>query len=278
MLQWLLELLSPLFAWSMPTPVAYGDWATSWFHYVTFSLIILLAILLAQFYKNKSSQQVYRFVFIIGILMVLFEGLRQLFSVWESAGMYPWSIFPFQFCATPIYVSFLIRFVPNKLKEAFMLYLGSFSFLAGILVMLLPNDIYLYSVYINLQTTYQHGAMIILGLIILTRAKHITFKQFMSPFIMFTTFLVLAIIMNTLHNEFINVPTFNMFFINPKYGTTLFILKDIYPLVPYFVFLMIYVLAFSLGSYILVAINNAIKAKVKSSNSVLTKQSLNVQA
>jgi hypothetical protein len=263
MLQWVLELLSPLFAWSMPRPVSYGDWATSWFHYVTFALIILLAILLAKFYKNKPAHHVYRFVFVIGIFMVIFESLRQLFFVWQSGGVYPWYVFPFQFCATPIYIGVLIRFVPTKLKESFMHYLGSFSFLAGILVMILPNDIYINSVYINFQTTYQHGAMIILGLIALMRAKHITIKQFVSPVIIFATFLVIAVIMNTLHNEFINEPTFNMFFINPQYGTSLPILRDIYPLVPYAVFLMIYVFGFSLGAYLLVFINHRVRAWAK---------------
>jgi hypothetical protein len=257
MLQWFIEFLSPLFAWSMTNPVSYGGWATSWFHYVTFALIIVLAILLARFYQNKPVQQVYRFVFVVGVFMVLFEGGRQLFFVWQSGGVYPWYVFPFQFCATPIYISFLIRFVPTKLKEAFMLYLGSFSLLGGILVMVLPNDIYLYSVYINFQTTYQHGSMIILGLIALMRVKHVTIKQFLSPVIIFATFLILAVGLNTLHNEVINEPTFNMFFINPRYGTSLPILRDIYPLVPYFVFLMIYVLGFSLGAYLLIAINNS---------------------
>jgi hypothetical protein len=263
MLQWILELLSPLFAWSMTTPVSYGDWATSWFHYVTFALVISLAILLAKFYKNKPAHQVYRFVFVIGIFMMLFESLRQLFFVWQSGGIYPWYVFPFQFCATPIYIGVLIRFVPTKLKESFMLYLGSFSFLAGILVMILPNDIYIDSVYINFQTTYQHGAMIILGLIALMRAKHITIKQFVSPVIIFATFLVIAVVMNTLHNEFINEPTFNMFFINPQYGTSLPILRDIYPFVPYVVFLMIYVFGFSLGAYLLIAINHRVRAWAK---------------
>jgi hypothetical protein len=99
--------------------------------------------------------------------------------------------------------------------------------------------------------------MIILGLIALMRVKHVTIKQFLSPVIIFATFLILAVGMNTLHNEVINEPTFNMFFINPRYGTSLPILRDIYPLVPYFVFLMIYVLGFSLGAYLLVAINNS---------------------
>ena len=274
MLRWILELLSPLFAWSMSTPVSYGDWETSWFHYVTLAFIILLAITLARFYQNKPPHQVYRFVFVIGVFMVFFEALRQLFFVWQSAGVYPWYVFPFQFCATPIYISVLIRFVPSKLKEAFMLYLGSFSLLGGILVMVLPNDIYLYSVYINLQTTYQHGTMIILGLIALTRVKHVTIKHFISPIIIFACFLVLAVVMNTLHNEFINEPTFNMFFINPQYGTSLPILRDIYPHVPYFVFLMIYVFGFSLGAYLLVGINNGINTSIKFSKRHSMKESL----
>jgi hypothetical protein len=99
--------------------------------------------------------------------------------------------------------------------------------------------------------------MIVLGFVALSHLKKVTFKQFLAPVTIFATFLILAVVMNTLHNEFINEPTFNMFFINPRYGTSLPILRDIYPLVPYFVFLLIYVLGFSLGAYLLVAINNS---------------------
>jgi hypothetical protein len=54
-----------------------------------------------------------------------------------------------------------------------------------------------------------------------------------------------------------------MFFINPQYGATLPILKDIYPLVPYFVYLMIYVFGFTVLAYLIVAINNTKRFFVK---------------
>jgi hypothetical protein len=257
MLEWIIEFLSPLFEWSMTTPVSYGDWATSWFHYVTFALIIVLAIVFARFYKNKPSHRVYKFVFITAIFMAFFEGLRQLFFVWQSGGSYPWYVFPFQFCSTPIYAGLLIRFVPRTLKETFMQYLGSFSFLGGVLVMLLPNEIYISSVFINFQTTFHHGAMLVMGTVALVRFKYLTFKQFLPSIITFATFVIIAVLMNTLHNELINVPTFNMFFINPLYGTSLPILRDIYPLVPYFIFLIIYILGFTIGAYLIVAIHNS---------------------
>ena len=263
MFQWIIELFAPLFSWSMPTPVSYGDWETSWFHYVTFALIIVISIVFARFYKDKPSHRVYKFVFITAILMTFFEGLRQLFFVWQSGGSYPWYVFPFQFCSTPIYVGLLIRFVPNTLKETFIQYLGSFSFLGGILVMLLPNDIYISSVYINFQTTFHHGAMLVMGLVSLVRFKYLSLKQFIPSILTFATFVLLAFLMNSLHNEFINVPTFNMFFINPLYGATLPILKDIYPLVPYFVYLMIYVFGFTVLAYLIVAINNTKRFFVK---------------
>jgi hypothetical protein len=255
MLEWIIEFLSPLFEWSMTTPVSYGDWATSWFHYVTFALIIVLAIVFARFYKDKPSHRVYKFVFITAIFMAFFEGLRQIYFVWQSGGTYPWYVFPFQFCSTPIYIGLLVRFVPTKLKENFLLYLGSFSFLGGILVMLLPNDIYISSVFINFQTTFHHGSMLVMGLVSLIRFKNLTVKQFIPAIIIFATFVAIAVAMNSLHNELINEPTFNMFFINPQYGATLPILKDIYPLVPYFVYLMIYVFGFTVLAYLIVAIN-----------------------
>jgi hypothetical protein len=137
-----------------------------------------------------------------------------------------------------------------------MRYLGSFALLAGILVMVLPDDIYIDSVFINFQTTYQHGTMIILGLVALVRMKSFSFKQFIAPIVIFAIFVGLAVLLNTLHNEFINVTTFNMFYINPRYGTGLPVLRDIYPLVPYLVFLLIYIVGFSLGAFIIGSFRN----------------------
>lgn len=273
MIEFLTTFFAPLFEWYMPRPYSYGDWETSWFHYVTFTLIIILAVVLAKFYKDKPSHKVYRFVFIIGVFMVIFEGLRQLFFVWQSGGSYPWYVFPFQFCSTPIYLGVLIRFVPNKFKDTIMHYLASFALLAGILVMLLPNDIYIDSVYINFQTTFQHGMMIVIGLVALVRLKTLSLKAFLGPISIFATFIVLAVLLNSLHNEFIDVATFNMFYINPRYGTSLPVLITIYPLVPYLVFLMIYVLGFSLGAYLMISIKkmvlvftkaNVVQVKTKS--------------
>jgi len=257
-MQWLTDFFAPLFQWTMPRPQAYGDWATSWFHYVTFALIIVLAIVFARYYQHQPAAKTYRFVFIVALLMALFEGLRQIFFVWQSGGGYPWYVFPFQFCSTPIYAGLLVRFVKPAMKEILMLYLGSFSLLGGLLVMLLPNDIYIDSVYINFQTTFHHGAMLVIGLLALVRLKNITLKQFIPSIVTFSIFIAVAVVMNTAHNILINVPTFNMFFINPQYGTSLPVLIDIYPVVPYPVFLLIYVIGFTFGAYSLIAIKHAV--------------------
>jgi hypothetical protein len=47
-----------------------------------------------------------------------------------------------------------------------------------------------------------------------------------------------------------------MFYINPRYGTSLPVLRDIYPLVPYVVFLLIYIIGFSLGAFIIGSTRN----------------------
>jgi hypothetical protein len=98
--------------------------------------------------------------------------------------------------------------------------------------------------------------MIMLGLVALVRMKSFNFKQFIAPIFIFAIFVGLAVILNTLHNAFINVPTFNMFYINPRYGTGLPVLRDIYPLVPYLVFLFIYIVGFSIGAFIIGSFRN----------------------
>jgi hypothetical protein len=45
--------------------------------------------------------------------------------------------------------------------------------------------------------------------------------------------------------------TFNMFFISWKYPCTLPVLSDIYPKVPYIIFLLIYIVGFAIAGFII---------------------------
>ena len=101
---------------------------------------------------------------------------------------------------------------------------------------------------------FVHCGMIIIGFysIISRRAKP-TFKGLLSGICVFACMASFALLLNVIFYKtgIINGETFNMFFISPYFPCTLPVLSMIYQKVPYLVFLLIYLLSFSLGALIL---------------------------
>jgi hypothetical protein len=114
--------------------------------------------------------------------------------------------------------------------------------------MALPNDIYIDKVIINLQTTYQHGSMIVVGLVLVFRKIKWRLDSMVYATGIFAFFVFMAMLLNTWHNVFIQEGVFNMFYINLVYGSTLPVFNMIDDLVPYPIFLTIYILTFGLGA------------------------------
>ena len=75
---------------------------------------------------------------------------------------------------------------------------------------------------------------------------------------MYAVAIALAMIMNIVMYKTVlcNIPddVFNMFYISPYYGCTLPLLSSIYPVVPYPVFLIIYIIGFTLAAAIVTSI------------------------
>jgi hypothetical protein len=236
--------------WNMPRPYSYQSLDVSWFHYASLIVIFGLAFYFSKRYQRASANDLQRFVFLTGVYMGLFEIVRNLFFTYLGGGVYPWYIFPFQFCSTPIFVSLAIGFTkPGKFQDTLYTYLASFALLAGILVMALPNDIYIDKVIINLQTTFQHGAMIILGLVLIATKVKLQFNSMVGAIGVFAFFVIAAMVLNTWHNTFyMQEGVFNMFYINPVYGSSLPVFSVIDDMVPYPIFLVIYIGTFALGA------------------------------
>lgn len=243
LLMWFMSLLD----WNMPRPYAYQSWDVSWFHYSTLLMIVVFTIFLIPVFRKASEENIKKFVFRTGLFMVFFESIRSAFFTYMGGGQYPWYIFPFQFCATPIFIAVAVGFTkPGYLREVLYTYLTSFALLAGILVMALPNDIYIDKVIINLQTTFQHGAMVVMGLVLASKRVKFNVKNMIGASAIFAGFVIVAMAMNEIANALIPGQGFNMFFINPQVGTHLPVFKDIFPLVPYPIYLLIYAGSFSI--------------------------------
>ena len=88
----------------MTTPTNYG-----WFHLMFIGIIIITTVLLCIFFRKKEDKVIRKICLICWLIMVVLEIIKEVeySSYFENDLLlwdYPWYIFPFQLCSTPLYV------------------------------------------------------------------------------------------------------------------------------------------------------------------------------
>ncbi|MBP3581663.1 MAG: YwaF family protein [Clostridia bacterium] len=231
---------------TMETPTNYG-----WFHLVSIAAIAVLTVAVCLLLKNAKQKTFRVFVFVCWLVILLLEVYKQLvFSfelvngspVWD----YQWYAFPFQFCSVQLFLlPFVFCLKDGKVRTSVMAFLSLFSFFGGLVVFIYPNDVFISTIGINIQTMVHHGLQIVLGIFfIVYNRKKLSFKYYLSGLIVFAVCLAVAMALNFIIPNFTD-ETFNMFYISPKFDCTLPVLDKIYPNVHYAVFLSLYILGFA---------------------------------
>ena len=247
-------------AGTMPTPIPYMTFDKSWFHYLALVIVMLAAWIATNYLRNASPKRVKFFLLGAGIILTGFEIYKQIIMNYVEPGGYLWYIFPFQFCSTPIYITLLASFLkPGKVQTALYEFLATYGLFAGLSVMLYPNSVFINLIGINIQTMVHHGTMLVVGIAMLVSVIKIERKTFLRASLIFTILLVIAMGLNFIHNTWIGNATFNMFFINQRYGNHLPILSNIFAIAPYPVFLMAYVLGFGLCAAVMETLGYVIR-------------------
>lgn len=238
----------------MQVPKMYG-----WFHLTFFGLSILAGILLCLLGK-KDEAFVRRLLIISAVIMLVLEIYKQINYTLSYDGArinadYQWYAFPFQFCSTPLYVSFLGGFVRSKkLHEASCAYLVTFALFAGLCVMFYPRQVFISTIGINIQTMLCHGAMISVGIYLLgsgyVKAEH---RTILKAIPVFAVCVLAATVMNEIayFSGLLETETFNMFFISPHCDPSLPVYSLVQAVVPFPWCTFIYIAGFSAASYII---------------------------
>ena len=243
----------------MTEPKAYGPLNVSWFHYLSLFVTVICIIFLIKHFKKDDMKKIKRTILIIGIIMILLEVYKQVIFAYQ-AGHYQWYAFPFQFCSTPMYLYIILGLTKSKKIEQYLIsFLATYGTFAGIAVMIYPSSVFVQTIGINVQTMVHHGLIAAVGLSLLVTKVTINLKTLIKAMAVFSILVLIAYTMNTLFNLFNDSATFNMFFINYKYGTEIPVLALIEPRVPHFVFLIVYILGFSLMAELVIIITLAVK-------------------
>ncbi len=118
--------------------------------------------------------------------------------------------------------------------------------------MISPGDVFeTNNLGICVHTMIHHGMQMVLGIYLYVYYHgKLQYWSYLKALPIFGFFLINAMILNAIVPTFTN-DTFNMFFISWKFPCTLPVLADIYPKVPYIVFLLIYVVGFAIAGFII---------------------------
>lgn len=246
----------------METPQPYGI-----FHLCSVVIAIALSVFLCIRFKNADEKTVKRLLMIAWISMLAFEVYKQLvFSfdyypdIAEVKWDYQWYSFPFQFCSTPLYMlPFAIFLKPGGFRDAFISYLSFFSFIGGLIVYIMPGDVFMSMIGINIQTMLHHGIQVVAGVYLMVRYRNKTsWLHYLRGSAVFGASVLIALALNIAAPLWTN-EAFNMFYIGPNFPCHMPVLKDIYASVPHVIFIIIFIAAFMLAGGIVFAVLLAIK-------------------
>jgi len=231
-----------------------------WFYWMWMIIMAVELFLLLRYVAPKKNKKLNdRVIFIYGLIMVITEIYKEVFFCIEH-GSYHWNLFPWQFCSVPMFVAFIAPLVRNeKIQQSMYRFLSFFGLIAGISTLVLPEGFYWDYITMTCHSFFWHTSITIMGIfLIVTQGYAKSLKNLgregLSASAVFSVAVIIALALNCIayplyfvrHKEYY----FNMFYISPYYETSLPLFRDIYPLVPYPVFLLIYLVLFCLGAFV----------------------------
>ncbi|MBQ4613275.1 MAG: YwaF family protein [Clostridia bacterium] len=249
---------------SMTTPTSYGV-----FHLVSFALSILIGVWLCIRFKD-SERYAKRIVLITAIIVTVFEIYKQINYTFTYDGTaitadYQWYAFPWQFCSTPMYVGLLAGLTRGKVHESLCAYLATFAVFAGVCVMFYPNDVFISTIGINIQTMICHGSMLSIGIYLLASGYvKLEHKTILKAVPVFAIAVAVAVVLNELAHAtgLLATEDFNMFFVSPYCDPHLPVYSIVQQHVAFPWCLILYILGFSVAAYLMLLIAMGVKAIV----------------
>lgn len=261
-----IEKIIEFFRFRMDTPKPYGS-----FHLISLLIVAILILFIYLNRKNKSELKLRIVLGLFGFSCLLFEIIKQLlFSTSYNPETnvftwnYQWYVFPFQFCSTPMYAACIACCLKEcKLRRALISYISFFTILGSLMVMLIPTDIYTTLTMVNIHTTLLHAGGLVTSLfLIITGYVRLEKKSLLRGL---SVYLICVAIAQTLNitlfkTGILNGEVLDLFFISPYFKTSMPVFNLIDQVVNSAVYVLLYILAFLLGSSIVYGISRIVKA------------------
>ncbi len=244
-------------------PRAYGV-----FHTVSICIILSLSLVAIFFRKRITEKFIAHSMLWSGIIMLVFEIYKQIVMSYRPANdtwSYPWYIFPFQFCSTPIYLTFiafaLYKFNKKEPFKAFTAFLGTYSLIGAIVVLFVgTNSVFSPIIGVSVQTMVHHGIMFILAVMILVSGTvSYNLKTAFNAYKIFCVLVVMALFLNRIYGD---GTKFDMFYLAPESDFVYPVFNNLFGgRLPHFVYVIGYIILFTLGAFLIIGIGRAFTRK-----------------
>ncbi len=230
----------------MQEPKAYGA-----FHLLFWIIGTALAILAAYWLRNTTDRQNRRVLLVVGFFLLIAEIYKQAFQYYAIGyTTYPFGIFPFHICSTPMYLSMIAGVLkPGRLQDALQNYIGTFGFAAGFIAFVEPSGLTQAYWPQTLHSFVWHILLVFLG-VYLSFSGRVGRKRgdFKPAFFVYLSLCAVALVLDF---AFYNVSngTMNMFFIGPA-GSSLIVFSDISKLLGWYVNTPLFIGCMTLGAFL----------------------------
>ena len=239
---WLLSFLrSTHVVWQKPA--AFG-----WFHLAFLGACVLLSLFFGIYGYRREKTITDRAVFFAGMLLLLMEHYKQLYSYFVLwGGEYDFGIFPFQFCSLPLYLYLAVPLLPEgRFKEVLYQFLALFGTMGGCLVMAYPR--FYPQLSICVHTMLWHTVMIAVGVLILfSRGYGKRWEREVLPASgVFLASLLLGTTLNVVLAPMAEISPnpLNLFYMSPYQSTYFLVVKDVWEACGWGAAMLCYILLF----------------------------------
>lgn len=193
-------------AWTMNEPEPWGM-----FHILMLLTGVPLTIFLGWKTRHITPQQHRRLLFILGIVLILLELYKQLFSnAIVNHHTYDWWIFPFQLCSLPMYLCILLPFLKERIASIIETFLMDFTILGASMALLFPEDMMHVFITLTAHAFLWHFILLFIGFHIACYRK--TFAKYHHVVLLFFLTAALATCFNMMFHTYGNI---DMFYISP---------------------------------------------------------------
>ena len=163
--------------------------------FTTLLITILISTILWKYRKNPKT--IFYFLLVVWVFTIVIESLKQfeMGSHWDANGKWFWKYsevarrtFPFTLCSMMIYFIplYLATYKTKKAKIWILDFITIFSLYGGMFVLIYPGYVFNNNIYTVYYTSFWHGSMTMLGLVLLIwRVTKYNWKTMLRAFAVF---------------------------------------------------------------------------------------------